>query len=451
MTAPTPRFPWRRFLVLLPLFVVFALPVGAAMAQSTTTTASNTTTAPTSVPVQPTVRPTPQSTLRYNTPTTTVPHPTTTYRVSTTAPHPVQTTVPFTTAPPTTPTTVAPTSTEAVTTTTTAPTTTTTPVKEAEASSSGGGGRLPLVVGGLLGVGAAIATLTFLFWRHTRPGYDDYYPYDDELDDAAAHPDALPVTPVAAPRDDDDFGVVPPVDAGIGGAATAAAATSVLTRSAYPPDDGASVVVKPLSELQGPRATSGDDSSTTSPPRFSPVDEAADVTGFGVAPAAVAMGVDATSGGLAGPDGDEVHGAFEHDEEYVEGGVEPDAVLDHREPSVYGIEDEHHDSGDDVYESEVDAYGEEDADAADDPEPDANEPAFDHTGFDDVHQSVADPAPVAGPPAPSAVTILGPMRPGKQMGADDNQVTLEPDPMEIVTLEDIEQARAGSRSGDPRG
>jgi hypothetical protein len=130
--------------------------------------------------------------------------PTTTEPTPTTAPPP--TTPPPTTAPPPPPTTTPPPTTVRPTTTTAAPRTTTTqpppttveettttveetttttgapaslvppvndtvPPRDAATGATGlsDTARLGLVVGGLIAIGALIATLTYLYWRHTRP------------------------------------------------------------------------------------------------------------------------------------------------------------------------------------------------------------------------------------------------------------------------------------------
>lgn len=483
-------------------------------------------------------------------------------------------------------------------------------MKEAEAASSGG--RLPLVVGGLLGVGVGIAALTFLFWRHTRPGYDDYYPYDDEVDDAAADPDSLSVTAVS---DAELVGAGAPVGAAAVGAAAGA---SALTRSAYPPDDQATVVVKPLSELQEAKVGNGSGGSSTPSGTGAVTTELAKGTTAGEGGAALAVGATGLVAGAAAEkrdesvvDGDDQNGSgatissapVEGDETLVGvNGLEPDGVgadasrfvrakaadgvalssakpistdvdrapsvlafadlgqtddgprgvrsdesgvgptsdpasangtavgeapVDETDepdsasvPVVHRIDDlqyerggslvgpdtaeepvvESHRADEFLDDDEVDllytgeherlgteldhdgGYGEPDADHAHDSyvdhdsyveqgsyvEGDDDEEEIDdwHDGYDDDRSEAhdeydvdpyTDEREVPAAPAPavagsSAVTILGPMRPGKEAGSDaDGHVLLEPEPLEIVTLEDIEQARAGSRSGDRRG
>jgi hypothetical protein len=301
--------------------------------------------------------------------------------------------------------------------------------------------------------------LTFLFWRHTRPIYDDYYD-----DDEVSGPTAIAGLDV--------------VDDGLG-------------PSAYPPDGEPTVVVKPKSELQGdatavvPAGGGGEVAA----------DEGAGLVGAAAAGAAAGALVQRKRDGATDDPGDPA--------------AQPDHEIDTPDPDVQvadvqvadvqvvdpdlapvaaaGLVAEHHVSDD------LDPY--DDGSPLDhEPAPDAELPdghdavhddtalhdvewhdaeldeavvvAFDHDGYHDEpddegfdatddHEVVADDPilePVA-PPSPSAVTILGPMRPGTSAEAAESEgrgVTLEPDPLEIVTLEDIERAQA-TRGRRPSG
>lgn len=543
----------RRLLVLVPLLSLAALPWSEAWGQTTpeqvTTSVSPTSSAaPTSAPTS-SVRPTVTVPRSSTIPQTSIPRSTVTTAkrpVTTTTARRPSTTVPLTTAVPTTPSTV-PTSTEPPTTPTTAATTTTSvaPVKEADPVPASGG-RLPLVVGGLLGVGVAIAALTFLFWRHTRPGYDDYYPYDDNFDESL--------------DETDNLAAVTTVDGGLtvgrAGAAVGVEGTRVLAGSAYPPDDAATVVVKPLSELQGSGSDAVAGISTPDPGQERTVgrsgaDGGADSTAGAVGLAALAArptddssedtpagsGVDSPrlAGGerqtLSGVETSSPAGSFEFSDDadpdttaepsrFVRSPLVPDderaederdGLLFDDHPSVVAfvdgssIEEVPTDQGPHAGQSGHDdliAPGEDDGDQPatgggqhsasvqpddglvvipnregegdhldddefdelvtgehlamvghdpeeyeDDEYDDGWQEEFTDDQFTDDHEVAVQP--VAGS---SAVTILGPMRPGRQAGEQNHdQGLLEPDPLEIVTLEDIEQARSGTRSGNRHG
>jgi hypothetical protein len=435
----------RRWPLAVLLGVVVAFPAGAAWAQVGTTPSTETPTTPVVTTPKPTVAPTTTSGFRPT--TSTVP-----FRPSsTTAPfRPSTTTVPFrpsTTFPQTTaaPTTTAPTTTEDLTTTTTAPATTTTTAPPATEPASATG-RLPFVVIGLLLVGAAIAVMTFLFWRHTRPLYDDF---DDDTG-------AAPLTKLDV------------VDQGLG-------------TSAYPPDGEPTVVVKPKAPVPDGGLPAGGDGTAVGPDLPT---RAADGAGAGVglglagAAGAAALGGAAIAArhasdgddGAAGPPavGDDV--MVDDDDVEVEAfqASERSAPVRPVAPAAMPAYDPQFDepevestSYDDGYD-DLDRYeqlaGVDELDGVDDGD-DHELFTGDHQLFDDDDQfadeaddGFADLEPALEPAAPSAVTILGPMRPGKTGGdavdLTEGGVTVDPDPLEIVTLEDIERARA-TRDGRP--
>ncbi len=548
MTAMTSRsLLLRRVVILLPLGVLLLIPIRVASADPPTssTPSSSALTTQTTQGIVTTTRYV-TTTTKSSVPVTSVPRATTTLPRSTTVPRLTSTLPPTTPAPTTLPPT---TTTEAPTTTTTAPTTTTSaPVKQAEAASSSTG-RLPLVVGGLVGVGTAIAALTFLFWRHTRPEYDDYYPYDDEIEEAASSDDALAVSAATEAGVSSSKPALVSSSVGQEAAVVGAAGASALSRSAYPPDDQASVVVKPLSVLKDSEKGSsppdplspgggsqGDDEeaaaagdgqangSSNGHPGGSESSGKGDPTSGGPEAASTAVLAE-TSRFVKGSEG---QGALpEVGSDLFEDSTEPSdrprsagprsastylAADDHRpapeDPEAVqarhgegvvagseslpvtrdaGLDDRHdgldgspHVQGDDhtddeilpggevhlLFTDEVAVHGDQDdadylnddvlrADDGLDWDDELGEMSDEELAEPDSGESeIADPRsavvdPVGG--GLSAVTILGPMRPGTRIDdAGHQSPVLEPD-LEIVTLEDIEQARAGSRSGRDDG
>lgn len=510
MIASHPRHRRVRWFALLLLGMVAALlaaPSVAGAGPGTVTSSTSTSqpiTSTTALPTSTTVRPT----------TTTV-RPTTTTARPTSTTLPTSTTRPVSTTASTLPTSTASTAgtsstTEPTSTTTTAPTTTTTtPAKDTEVS-SGGGSRLPLVVGGLLAVGAAIATLTFLYWRHTKPGdedyvdYDDFHGYDDASDEAAVS----------------RFG-------GSGELAAAGAAAG-LAGSAYPPDEG-TVVVKPINEGEGATTPSspsgGEPADEAIPPEVAalaamresgaisggrtdaPVDDADEVFGAGdeaggdsetpaKGTAAAVVGAAGVGAALAtGHDDDDesTEPLGDHDavgelastadvESEAVSTVAPavdivapaatdddvpgaplvahdDDVLDDAELDDDGhFDDDEHDDDDRAYGDEMGEVAGEDVDD-DHSFDDAFDDDLDELDTDDVDAPDEERSgPVSGEVRPasataaagSAVTILGPMRPGKHAGDDvdeDDEPLLDTE-LEIVTLEDIERAKARGRERD---
>jgi len=255
--------------------ILFVGVVGVAQVASAGPTTTATTVAPTTTTSPPPTEPPPTS----PPPTEPPPPP---VRPTTTRPRTTTTRPPATTAAPTTATTTP--TTAPATTTTAAPAvvvpgnTTTVPPTEGDGDSGGSGpssGRqLALVVGGLVAVAGGLATLTFLYWRHTRPAA-----YNTALDAAT-----------------DLGGPVPVVEAGVGpvvaGEPTVVTPSSLTTTAAVPtrsPEHRAALLAALVAAEEAGTRRSASGAETEADPELDPR-SGGEAVGDAVGPAPIRPG-----------------------------------------------------------------------------------------------------------------------------------------------------------------